>query len=156
MRALPWRHGWPVAAALVLGALGYLLLGNGPADSARRGDVETAWSLPASPAVDLAAAQALWAERAPWGAAASGKVEEPPPPQALPVGVVVQPDGLEALFALPGEIPVAVREGGALPGGGQLESVSRTEVTWTDASGQSRTHELFVDPLPTQATGGGA
>lgn len=152
---LPLRERLVVGSALVVGALGYLLLGTGPSAVDSRRAASAPWELPPAASQDLATAKALWTERVPWGAAASGAANEPPPPQSLPVGVLVQFDGLKALFALAGGEPVVVPVGGALLDGGIVTSISRSTVTWNDGAGKAHEFELFVDPLPAPAAGVG-
>lgn len=149
-----WRKAWPVIGALLVGTLGYALLGNSPRSSAARVTPKGAWALPVQSAPDLAAAQALWSTRPPWGAAAAGQTAQAAVPSAIPVGVVMDRGGLQAVFALPGAIPFHVREGDPLPGGGQVTAISRTQVTWTDAAGNTRQRELLVGPVPSTTSGG--
>jgi hypothetical protein len=71
----------------------------------------------------------------------------------VPVGVVVQDDGLVALFSAPGAEPQRLREGEALPGGGQVTGIARNRVSWTDADGQPQARELFAEPYTPPADG---
>ncbi|MGV8923864.1 MAG: hypothetical protein ACOH1L_11050 [Thermomonas sp.] len=152
---LPLRERLIVGAALLLGALGYLLLGTGPEAVGGRHTATVPWELPPATPLDMAPAKLVWAERAPWGSAASGVADAPVAPQSLPMGVLREFDGLKALFAFPGAEPVAVPLGGALLDGGKVTGISRAMITWIDGSGKARQHELFVDPLPAPAADSG-
>lgn len=141
-----WRRLLPLLAAFAVGALGSLLFGTGPRSIASGAGDQEPWTLPASPAPDLAEADAVWAERHPWGRppvtaeeAAAQAVSV-----AMPVGVVEARGGLQALFSLGAGLPVAVVEGGATPDGGTVSSITPTVVTWRDAAGELKRHELFL------------
>lgn len=149
-----WRRALPVAVPLLVGALGYLLLGNGPRSTATKATTQAPWALPAADAPDMAAAEALWTTRPPWGAAVAAQTAEAPVPTAAPLGVVMTRDGFRAVFALPGAIPFMVRPGDPLPGGGSVTEVSRAKVSWTDAAGTTQQRELLTDPAPPRSPGG--
>lgn len=151
-----WRRTLPVAGPLLAGALAYLLLGAGPRANLARTVAPAGWALPAETAPDLAAADALWAQRAPWGAAAGAGPDGESVPVVVPVGVVAVRDGFEALFAVPGAPLLRVREGDALPGGGSVTAITRGQVSWTDSAGQARQRELLVDPDPGAASADGS
>lgn len=153
------RHGrqlLPPVAALLLGALAWLLIGNGPDLAAARQDGMAGWTLPAATGPDLAAAQAAWQTRPPWGTTAAETAAAEAAEAAarpVPVGVVVEDDGLAALFVTAGGNPQRLHEGDPLPGGGQVTAIARNRVGWTDADGNARQRELFVDPLTPSADG---
>lgn len=140
------RRMLPFVAAFVVGALGSLLVGTGPRSSAGGDGGQAPWALPAAQDLDLAAADAVWADRHPWGepplSAAEAAAQEKT--AAVPVGVVKHGSGLRALFSLGGALPVAVEPGGQTPDGGTVASIAPTVVTWKDAEGQAMRVELFL------------
>ncbi|MCM2355574.1 MAG: hypothetical protein NDI68_02675 [Arenimonas sp.] len=156
----------PVLAPLLLGAVAYLLLGDGPHTDAGREVEAVAWSLPEDAPVDAAAAREVWEKRAPWGraAAAATAATGAPAPQPLPVGVIVAGGQWQALFFMPGGNVVRLAKGEALPTGGEVKAISPTVVAWTDAAGEAHRRELLVDadprpaavPVATPATGADA
>lgn len=156
----------PVLAPLLLGAVAYLLLGDGPHTDAGRQVEAVAWSLPEDAPVDAAAAREVWEKRAPWGraAAAATAATGAPAPQPLPVGVIAAGGQWQALFFMPGGDVVRLAKGEALPTGGEVKAISPTVVAWTDAAGEAHRRELLVDadprpaavPVATPATGADA
>lgn len=142
-----WRRLLPLPVAFVVGVLGSLLLGAGPRSIAAGAGDQEPWALPASRAPDLAQADAIWAERHPWGRppVTAEEAAAQAVPVAVPVGVVNDRDGLRALFSLDGGLPVAVGDGDMTPDGGTVTSISPTVVTWRDAAGQPKRLELFQD-----------
>ena len=146
----------PVAGLLLAGALGYLLLGAGPRSNPARDVAQAGWALPAEPAHDLAAADTLWTQRAPWGAAANAATGATAAPAPVLVGVVVERGRYEALFAVAGAPLLRVRAGDALPGGGRVTAITHNRVSWTDPAGQPRQRELLVEPreAPVPPAGG--
>lgn len=145
-----WRRALPVAGPLLAGALGYLLLGAGPRSNVARNMPPADWALPTEPVLDLVAADGIWAQRMPWGAAASAGPGGQPAPAAVLVGVIVERGDIHALFAVSGAPILEVREGDALPGGGRVTAISRNQVTWTDSVGQAQQRELLVAPREPQ------
>lgn len=151
-----WRRVLPFVGPLLVGALGYLLLGTGPRSNAVRNPVPAQWALPADPAFDLPAADALWAQRAPWGAAANAAAQQEAPAPVL-VGVIVERGLYEALFAVAGAPLHRARVGDPLPGGGLVTSITRTRVSWNDAAGRPHERELLAAPRePQTPPAGGA
>ena len=144
------RRALPFAGPFVVGVLGYLLLGAGPHSSASRDTVPVDWALPVDAAPDMAAAAELWRSRSPWGAVAAGAdaASDATDQAILPVGVFKLRDGLVALFAIPDAPLLRVRQGDRLPNGGQVTSISATGVGWTNAKGETRQRQLFIDPDP--------
>lgn len=144
------RAGLRFAAPFLVGVLGYLLLGAGPRSGPARDTVPVDWALPVAAAPDLAAAGELWRTRSPWGAVAVGAdaASDQDDNATLPVGVFAERDGLVALFAIPDAPLLRVRQGDRLPRGGQVTSISPTGVSWTNAKGQTRQRQLFIDPDP--------
>lgn len=144
------RRALPFAGPFLVGVLGYLLLGAGPHSSAARATVPVDWALPVDAAPDMAAAAELWRSRSPWGAVAAGAdaASDANDKAIVPVGVLALRDGLVALFSIPDAPLLRVRQGDRLPNGGQVTSISPTGVAWTDAKGQTRQRQLFIDPDP--------
>lgn len=140
-----------MAAAFLLGALAWWQAGSGPEGAASRPALRVNWQLRAVEKQDLAAVDAVWKERAPWGApagaTASGEAEPAPPPPSIPVGVVVVGRGFRAVFVTPGADEVRVRAGDRLPDGGRVTAVSRFRIDWIDAQGTKHEQELLSDPL---------
>lgn len=150
------RRALPFAGPFVAGVLGYLLLGAGPHSSAARDTVPIDWALPVDAPPDMAAATELWRARSPWGAAAAGDNAAAAENDSaiVPVGVFAERGGLVALFAIPDAPLFRVRQGERLPNGGQVTSISPTGVGWTNAKGQTRQRQLFIDPDPRAAAPG--
>lgn len=153
-----WRRLLPLPAAFLLGVLGSLLLGTGPRSTTAADAGQEAWALPANPAPDLSATDAVWNERHPWGRPPVTEAEAAAAavPVAVPVGVVESRGGLQALFSLDGALPVAVDAGGTTPDGGTVTSIAATVITWQDAAGRSKRHELFLEESSSGSTAGGA
>lgn len=147
----PWaRRAWLIAAALLLGGLAFLGLGDGPGSQAGTVPTHVDWRLPAAPAQELAAADGVWVARAPWGAPPKPVDAIPPPPPPIPVGVVASGKAFRAVFVTLGGPEVRVKAGDALPDGGRVTAVSRFHVSWIDGQGTKHEQELLADPLPTQ------
>lgn len=144
------RRALPFAGPFLVGVLGYLLLGAGPHSSAARDTLPVDWSLPVDAPPDMAAATELWRTRSPWGAVAAGTDAGAAANDnaIVPVGVFSERGGLVALFAIPDAPSFRARQGDRLPNGGQVTSISPTGVGWTDAKGQTRQRQLFIDPDP--------
>lgn len=151
------RQAIGMLAALLLGAVGYLLLGGGPDSATLREDVEVDWEIPVAPSGELSAADEVWNLRAPWGERPAnvdaGDAEPAPPPPRL-VGVVAEAGAFHAVFIIEGAGETRVKAGDRLPGGGRVIAVSRFQVTWTDGQGTRHEQELLADPLPPAATDG--
>lgn len=147
----PWaRYAWASAAAFAAGGLGFLAFGSGPDFGAPARDAHVDWGLPAQERQELAKPDAVWKDRAPWGATQAPEAAPPPPPAYLPVGVLASGRSWQAIFVAAGQPEVQVKPGSALPDGGKVTAVSRTRVAWTDREGNKREHEWLTDPLPSQ------
>lgn len=140
-----------MAAAFLLGALAWWLVGPGPDRAASRPGLHVDWQLPDVEKQELAAADAVWKQRAPWGSQAgatgAGEAEPAPPPPSTPVGVVAAGKGFRAVFVTPGADEVQVKAGDRLPDGGRVIAVSRFRIGWIDAQGTKHEQELLSDPL---------
>ena len=141
------------AACVVAGALAWFAFGTGPAVVSPSGAGEGGWQLRPDATRNLAASEALWSERHPWGAVAADPAEEAEaqPPPAIPVGTARDGDGLLAVFLVPDGTTSRLRAGDEIPGGGRVDAVTESEVSWTDPRGGRHEQRLLVDPLPTQA-----
>ncbi len=137
------RKAAPFVAPLLLGAVGYLLIGEGPSSSAVRAGESARWALPAIAATDISPATPVWTERAPWGSETAA-VEAAPEMAIRPVGVVAVGDSLFALFTQ-GDRVVRVPNGGFLADGGQVTAIRPDVVEWADAAGKVQRRELMVD-----------
>ena len=60
-------------------------------------------------------------------------------------------DALLAVFLAPDGTTTRLRAGEDIPGGGRVDAVTETNVSWTDPRGGRHEQRLLVDPLPTQA-----
>ncbi|WP_411834122.1 hypothetical protein [Pseudoxanthomonas mexicana] len=144
-----WRDVLIVVAALLLGGGGCLLLGASPAAVVPTALAEPEWVAPSIRSPDLAAEDAVWEARAPWGAVPK-PVEAPPPPPPpppVPVGIVRGAHGAEAIFLIHGSGELRIRIGGQLPDGGRLLGISGMQVAWVDGEGQRHRRRLFLDPM---------
>lgn len=143
-------------APLAAGAVGFMLLGNGPGQAPADFGREVDWVLPSPDARELQGADEVWSTQVPWGArqvsAGSPEVPDAAPPPML-VGVVAANGGFRAVFLLPQGGEARFAPGESLPGGGRVDEVTRFVVRWTDARGTQHEQELLADPLP-PATGG--
>jgi len=137
-------------AAFGAGALAFLALGAAPDFGPPAPAAHVDWRLPAQETQELAKPDAVWKDRAPWGAPQAQEGAPPPPPPYLPVGVLASGKSWQAVFVATGQPEVQVKPGDALPDGGKVTAVSRTRVAWTDREGNKREHELLTDPLPSQ------
>ncbi len=143
----PWlRHLLLAVASLAAGGLGFLALGSGPDPAAAATQPQAAWRLPIPPRGNLAAADAVWKKRAPWGAPPSTETEKPP--VWLPAGIVGVGSTAYAVFVATGEPEVRIRPGGRLPDGGKVLQISRSRLSWIDAQGAKHEREMLADPLP--------
>ena len=150
----PWiRPLAGVAACVVAGALAWFAFGAGPDIVSPSGPGEGGWQLRADTARDVAASEAVWSRRHPWGAVAAGPAEgaEAQPPPAIPVGTTRDGDALLAVYLAPDGTTTRLRAGEDIPGGGRVDAVTETNVSWTDPRGGRHEQRLLVDPLPTQA-----
>lgn len=138
------------AAACLAGVLAFLAVGPGP-DFGRAGPASHVdWRLPPGQRQELAKPDAVWKDRAPWGATQAPEAAPPPPPPYLPVGVLASGRSWQAIFVAAGQPEVLVKPGSSLPDGGKVTEVSRTRVAWIDRAGNKREHEWLTDPLPSQ------
>lgn len=138
------------AAAFGVGAIASMALGAGPDFGPSGPAAHVDWRLPAQETQELAKPDAVWKERAPWGAPKAAEGAPPPPPAYLPVGVLASGRSWQAIFVATGQPEVQVKAGAALPDGGKVTAVSRGRIAWTDREGNKREHELLTDPLPSQ------
>lgn len=138
---------------LMMGGLAWFVLGAGPQTGDASGREDAAWSLPVEPSPDLAAADAIWDLRLPWGArpVQPGGVEEVIP-MSIPVGTTRAGGELLAVFLAPDGSTSRVRAGEDLAGGGRVEAVTEFNVSWIDPRGAKHEQRLLADPLPSQAT----
>ena len=134
------------------GALLFALFGTVPSRLDHAGPSGTAWALPDVPdrLAAAAAADAVWAERYPWGGAPP--VEDPAVAAAavapVPVAIVSTGSGHEAVFVIPGSAgEIRTRAGDTLPDGGRVEQVDALSVAWTDSQGQRQEQRLLADKL---------
>ena len=145
------RHAWLLGGALLLGILGNLLFGASPRKVKPLAAADPDWQPVAMRVPDLAALDATWEARAPWGAMPR-PVEPPPPPPPpppAPVGIVGTGAARQAIFLVHGSSELRLGVGGVLPDGGQVLEISAMKVTWTDGAGQTHERRMFLDPLPT-------
>ena len=104
---------------------------------------------------DLNAALDILAATNIWGTQRDGKPKPPPTPGAQKEAPPAQPWRLAAavirtdtrlvLAQSPGQAPVAVHEGEALPDGRTVVSITPSEVVLRDADGVRRTHTLSFE-----------
>ena len=137
-----------VGSALVVGGVGNFMAGPAPAAVAAVAPVDAGWTAPGGDAPDLAAAARVWEERGPWGMApkpVETVVAEAVVPDPLPVGVVGAGKDRRAVFLVAGEGPRTFAPGEELPGGGRVTGVGERNVAWTDAKGEARKRQLFLD-----------
>lgn len=137
-----------VGSALVVGGVGNFMAGPAPAAVAAVAPVDAGWTAPGGNAPDLAAAARVWEERGPWGMApkpVETVVAEAVVPDPLPVGVVGAGKDRRAVFLVAGEGPRTFAPGEELPGGGRVTGVGERNVAWTDAKGEARKRQLFLD-----------
>lgn len=133
----------PFVAPLLLGAVGYLLVGEGPSSAPVRAGESADWALPAIAATDISPAAPVWTARAPWGSEVAA-ADAAPEVAIRPVGVVAVGDSLFALFTQ-GDSVVRVAKGGFLADGGQVTAIRPDVVEWADAAGKVQRRELMVD-----------
>lgn len=137
-----------VGSALVVGGVGNFMAGPAPAAVAAVAPVDAGWTAPGGNAPDLAAAARVWEERGPWGMApkpVETVVAEAVVPDPVPVGVVGAGKDRRAVFLVAGEGPRTFAPGEELPGGGRVTGVGERNVAWTDAKGEARKRQLFLD-----------
>jgi len=137
------RKFMPLLGPLVVGALAYLVIGEGPSSAPVRAGETAAWELPSLADTGTAASATVWAARAPWGAEV-----EPAQAEAVvatrPVGVVEVGERLFALFTQ-GDAVVRVAQDEALPDGGTVTRIGADVVEWIDGAGATQRRELLVD-----------
>ena len=139
---------WAAAAlaALLLGALLQLALGNGPPAGSDQPPVLPVWVLPRAQGADLAALEARGQARGPWGRGpqpAQAAEAAPPSPPPVPVGIARAKGGFRAIFRLPQGGDLRLAAGEALPDGGRVLRVTARDVEWVDAQGMPQRHEMF-------------
>ena len=143
------RYGAMVGGAFLFGAFANLLLGPSPRAVTPVVPAETAWQVLGMRVPDLAAADAGWEARAPWGAAPK-PVEPPPPPPPpppMPVGVVGSGGTRQAIFLIAGAGELRLGVGGVLPDGGRVLEIGAMKVIWVDGAGERHERRMFIDPL---------
>lgn len=133
-----------LALAWLLGALGGLLLVDGPLSGRSRVVIADRWHVPAAQGLDPAAASATWNSRPPWGI--PPQVDIPVGERPHPVGVVLDGGRWLAIFSLPGQATARLAADAALPGGGKVTSVAAAEVRWVDAQGQAQRFAPLANP----------
>lgn len=134
---------------LLAGAVGYLLLGQGPRGVDTGAVGLDAWQIPAYAPPATAEAQAIWRQRQPWGAAsvegiAQGGAASAGPARPAVIGVAIEGRRALALFVLPGQPLLRLPVGAELPGGGRVTAIAPTAVEWTDADGGAHRQELLA------------
>ncbi|HEX5693792.1 MAG TPA: hypothetical protein VFY00_04135, partial [Arenimonas sp.] len=137
------RKAVPFLAPLLLGALAYLAIGEGPSSAPVRDGDAASWQLPQVEVADTANAATLWSARSPWGSEAAAGPETPVA-VSRPVGVVAVGDRLFALFTQ-GDAVVRVAQDESLAEGGKVTAIHPDRVEWIDAAGASQSRELLVD-----------
>lgn len=137
------RKAVPFVAPLLVGVVGYLLIGEGPSSAPVRAGETAGWELPAIAATDISPAAPVWTARAPWGSEVAA-ADATPDVAIRPVGVVAVGDSLFALFTQ-GDSVVRVPKGGFLADGGQVTAIRPDVVEWADAAGKVQRRELMVD-----------
>lgn len=143
------RHAWLLGGALLLGILGNLLFGASPRKVKPLAAADPDWQPVAMRVPDLAALDATWEARAPWGAMPR-PVEPPPPPPPpppAPVGIVGTGSAKQAIFMIHGVGEVRVGAGDMLPDGGRVLEVSAMSVVWNDGDGVRQERRLFLEPV---------
>lgn len=141
------RLRWVLLAALALGALAGLLLGDGPRSAALPSSSTDDWQPPRYSAPDVASAQSLWTQRNPWGQASAAEAAQQAATvfEPKPVGVIAVAGRYHALFSQPDQQVVRLAQGDAIPGAGRVLAISATVVRWQDAAGGEHRHHL-LDP----------
>lgn len=134
---------------LLVGAAGYLLLGQGPRGVDAGPDMAATWRVPGHAGPDIASAQAIWQQRHPWGAPAAGELAEGGPAHRDPaqptvIGVAIEGGQPLALFVLPGQPLLRLPVGAGLPGGGEVVDVTPTAVEWTGPDGTRHRQALLA------------
>ena len=136
-------------AAFALGGLVNLLLGPSPGAATPQPQAEAEWRLRGAEVPDMAALDAGWETRAPWGAAPKPveAAAAPPPPPPAPVGIVRGRQGRQEVIFLAADVgTVRVAPGESLPDGGRLLRVSGMRVTWVDGDAQEQQRAQVSDP----------
>lgn len=135
--------------AALLGVVANVLFGPSPAAVVPMVVAEAPWEDVGMRVPDLAAADAPWEARAPWGAAPEPEEPPapPPPPPPVPVGIVGTGRAQQALFRIDGTSDLRLGVGGALPDGGRVLAIEGMKVTWIDGAGQRHERRMFIDPL---------
>lgn len=145
-------------AGLVIGALGYAILGATPAG--QREVVATPHDFTLPPPVDASTTAAavagllLWASQPAVPAGPVGPAVEPPPRL---VGIVARAGAeREAVFEHPDGRRLRASTGDSVPGLGLVTAVTATAVRWRDADGALLESRLFLDaqarPVPQAPT----
>jgi hypothetical protein len=140
------------AAAFAVGALAWAALGGRPHGEAVSARQDEAWTSPLPARASLAATDAVWEKRHPWGAPPSDPASQAPELVAIPVGTTATSGKLLAVFLAPDGSVLRLGRGDAIAGGGHVDAVTQFHVSWTDAHGTKHEQELLADPLPTQAS----
>ncbi|MFN3842958.1 MAG: hypothetical protein ACK4RW_06770 [Rehaibacterium terrae] len=144
---------------LLAGAVGYLLLGQGPRGVDTGAGGLDAWELPAYAPPATAEAEAIWRRRHPWGGAGSeadivpGAAAAVRQPRPAVIGVAIEGQRALALFVLPGQPLLRLPVGAELPGGGRVTAIAPTAVEWTDADGGAHRQELLAASASRAQTG---
>ncbi len=139
--------------ALLLGVVANLLFGASPATMDSIAPLREPWVPLSAGMPDLAAADATWDARAPWGAPPKPvEAEAPPPPPPVPVGMVGTGQARQAIFLVNGADDFRGGVGAALPDGGRILAISGMMVNWVDGAGKVHSRRMFIDPVQPPAT----
>lgn len=138
-----WR--WLVVLAVLAGASARLLGGGAEALDGSRPVSDLSWQLPSATAMERQAFDKVWQERQPFGvSAASAATATASMIESVPQGTITVAGERFALFAQADGKVIRVAEGGALPAGGRVVTVSASTVVWVDAAGKERTTSLLM------------
>lgn len=138
---------------LLLGVAANFLFGPSPATMDSIAPVKEPWVPLSAGMPDLAAADANWEARAPWGAPPKPvETEAPPPPPPVPVGIVGTGRAKQAIFLVNGVDDFRGGVGADLPDGGRILAISGMMVNWVDGAGTVHSRRMFIDPVQPPAT----
>ena len=122
-------------AALLAGALGFILLGTTPTRVAADSAAAAGWAVPEVDAGLPADAQAAW-RQAVWASQPATVADLTATPQPTLLGIVRTAAGRVAVFQLADGSRVRAATGERLPGGAEITALDATRATWRDADGQ--------------------
>lgn len=141
MTAGQWR--WCVVLAVLAGASARLLGGGAEALDGSRPVSDLSWQLPSAPVKERQAFDKIWQSRKPFGASAES-LATASVIASSPQGTITVAGERFALFVQADGKVIRVAEGGALPAGGRVVTVTATAVVWVDAAGSERTTSLLM------------